>query len=247
MRRGCGRLHPGGALRGPGAAVRPRGGGEEEENGEGDAKVSPGSARPGPAPLAAPRPGSRAAFTCCSHRALPRRTPRSSPPSLRVARTCLGPRGAPSGRPGLPPTLRGVPQLPPGGSRSPHPSGLRGSLPRPSGRAGVPAPSGGPGAARGHQAAAPRAEGPRRPRPCCSLFSGPSRRDAAGRCFRAGGCSVPAEPGPEWVTGAERAAAPGGARPAGRPHRRGHQWSAGEPHKEWPRSRGEPPGAAPRC
>lgn len=93
--------------------------------GMGGARISPGSARPGPV-----------------HLLLPPRSALPAPPQLPAfpqgGSDLPRPFWSPSGRPGLPPSLRGVPQPPPGGSRSP----------RPSGQAGVPAPSGGPGATR---------------------------------------------------------------------------------------------------
>lgn len=208
MRRGCGRLHPGGALRGPGAAVRPGGGGEEEEE-DGDG----GMPRFLPA-----RPRSPAAPT-----ALCPASPPQLPAFPQGGSDLSRPSWSPSGQPGLPPSLGGSRSLPPGGPGAPVPQGRPESrLPQ-----GVPEPPGLDVLPQPLLRAVP-----------AGLLS------ISGRCLRAGGCSVPAEHGPEQGTGTERAAAPGGARPAGRPHRRGHQWGAGEPHEERPGSRAEPPGAA---
>lgn len=211
MRRGCGRLHPGGALRGPGAAVRPRGGGEEEEDGDGGCQDF--------ARLGSARPRSPAAPTALC--------PAGPPSAPRL----------PSGRLGPAPTLLeplGASRAPPVPQRGPAAS-PRGVPEPPSLRAGR-----SPGSLRGSRSH-PALMFPPQPR----LRAVPAGlRSLSGRCLRAGGCSVPAEHGPERGTGTERAAAPGGARPAGRPQRRGHQWGAGHPHKERPRSRAEPPGAA---
>lgn len=157
--------------------------------------------------------------------------PRSAPPAPPSA-----PR-LPSGRLGPAPTLLeplGASRAPPVPQRGPAAS-PRGVPEPPSLRAGR-----SPGSLRGSRSH-PALMFPPQPR----LRAVPAGlRSLSGRCLRAGGCSVPAEHGPERGTGTERAAAPGGARPSGRPQRRGHQWGAGHPHKERPRSRAEPPGAA---